>query len=179
MKCYENIKNLLINSKKMKKICKFVKLWVWALVLGETIASYYKDEKFKNNLHQAKWFDKCKVIFNNLVDVNKKFFSDVKSVDYDNIKKEYKDLLDIKIEYINEKIDYIKKEWKKLNQDKIQPLLDDIQTKYSEIIDIVWKEKDELLEKYGPELEKIQQNINTSVETLRWKVKGTFKNKEK
>ena len=163
----------------MKNLYKFVRLWIWALALWETIASYYKDEKFKKDIEKAKWFNKCKVIFDNLIDVNKNLFSDVKSVDYDNLKKEYKELLDSKIVYINEKIDYIKNEWDKLNQEKLQPLLNDVQTKYNEIIDIVWTQKEELLEKYGPELEKLQKNINKSIEDVKWKVEKVLKNKDK
>lgn len=163
----------------MKNLYKFVRLWIWALALWETIASYYKDEKFKKDIEKAKWFNKCKVIFDNLIDVNKNLFSDVKSVDYDNLKKEYKELLDSKIVYINEKIDYIKNEWDKLNQEKLQPLLNDVQTKYNEIIDIVWTQKEELLEKYGPELEKLQKNINQSIEDVKWKVEKVLKNKDK
>jgi len=163
----------------MKNLYKFVRLWIWALALWETIASYYKDEKFKKDIEKAKWFNKCKVIFDNLINVNKNLFSDVKSVDYDNLKKEYKELLDSKIVYINEKIDYIKNEWDKLNQEKLQPLLNDVQTKYNEIIDIVWTQKEELLEKYGPELEKLQKNINQSIEDVKWKVEKVLKNKDK
>ncbi len=174
----------------MKKICKFVRLWIWALALWETVASYYKDENFRKNIDEAKWFNKCKVIFNNLVDINSNLFSDVKEIDYktkynkykdiaDTKYSEYKEIVDSKINDINEKIDFLKTEWDKLNQDKLQPLLNDVQTKYNEIIDIVWTQKEELLEKYGPELEKIQEKINKSVEEIKWKVDKVFEKKEK
>ena len=160
----------------MKKICNLVRLWIGALALWETIASYYKDQSFRENLQNAKGFEKCKVILNNLIDVNKNLISDVKTVDYNSIKNEYKEILDSKIAYVNKKIDYLKTEWDKLNQDKLQPLLNDIQTKYNEVVGIVWTKKEALLEKYGPELEKLQTKLNESVDKIKDKIAEIKKN---
>ena len=65
----------------LKNLLKTVKFTVVAVAIWETIASYYKDEDFRKSLQQAKGFDKCKVVFNNLIDVNKKI---LKLIEKDN-----------------------------------------------------------------------------------------------
>jgi len=152
----------------MKNICKYIKLTVCAVAIGETIASYYKDEDFRKKVNEANGFDKCKLIFDNLIDLNKRFFIDVKSVDY-------KSMLDSKINYIDEKLDFLKKEADRLNSEKIQPILSDIMKKYSEITDIVIEKKEELPKKYLPKINELLEKINNTISEFKWKIKDKIK----
>ena len=150
----------------MKKICNTIKLIAGAVAIWQTIASYYKDEKFKNNLEQAKGFDKVKVMFNNLIDLNKKFFTEVKEVDYKWYYNEYKDILVQKTDLVKEKIENIKEQAQQIRDDKVLPILEDLQQKAENIksqiedkvVDI--KEKAKLEEKLEQIKEKAEQVKN-------------------
>jgi len=59
---------ILNNKIKMTKKCK---LFLSGIIVGELIVLFTKDEKFRENFTNAKGIEKCKVVFNNLVDLNK------------------------------------------------------------------------------------------------------------
>jgi len=142
------------------KICKFIKIWIAGIVIGETIASYYKDEKFRNKLNEAKWFDKCKVIFNNLIDVNKSFFETVKTTDYNALAGKYKSIFQEKVNMVWEKLEVLKQEVEKLNDEKLKPVLEDLTEKYNEIKEILENKKTKLINKHEHKLRKIEEKIN-------------------
>jgi len=158
----------------MKRMCNWIGLWIWAIALWETIASYYKDKEFKNKLDSAKWFNKCKIIFKNIIDINTSFYTDVNTIDYSQKIDQYKKILNKRIDDLNERINYLKNEWEKLNQDKVQPLIKDIQDKYNEIANIVWEQKDELLNKYWSTIEELQKKVTDTVENIKWKIDNNF-----
>jgi gas vesicle protein len=144
----------------LKNLCKTVRLVVAAVAVGETIASYYKDENFRKSLNEAKGFDKCKVIFNNLVDVNKRFFTEVKSVDYNSLAEKYKQLFQDKVNFVGSKLEEVKKEVEKLHDEKLKPVVEELTEKYEELKKVALEKKDELSEKYQDKLELIEEKIN-------------------
>ena len=150
----------------LKNVCKYVRLAAVAVALWETVASYYKDKNFKESLDSAKGFDKCKVIFNNLIDVNKKFFSDAKSVDYNAYVEEYKDLLNDKLVLVWEKIDLLKEQATNIQDEKIKPVLDDLTKKYEELQALAKDKKSEFVEKYADKIEFVEEQVNKLKEKI-------------
>lgn len=153
----------------MKKICNFVKIWVIWTLLGETVASYYKDKEFKEKFDNAKGFDKIKVIFNNLIDVNKKFFTELSSVDYNLKYNEFKSKVEENIDHFNKKLDDIKENISNYKEEKISPVLEDIYNKANEFKEKIENEAINLSEKYKLEekltevkekISKIKENLN-------------------
>ena len=143
----------------LKNLLKTAKLAAAAVVIGETVASYYKDEKFRKSLNEAKGFDKCKVIFNNLVDVNKRFFTEVQSVDYNSLAEKYKQLFQEKIDFVGYKLEETKKEVEKLHDEKLKPVVEELVEKYEEIKKVALEKKDKLTEKYQDKLDFIEKKI--------------------
>ena len=143
----------------LKNLLKTAKLAAVAVVIGETVASYYKDEKFRKSLNEAKGFDKCKVIFNNLVDVNKRFFTEVQSVDYNSLAEKYKQLFQEKIDFVGYKLEETKKEVEKLHDEKLKPVVEELVEKYEEIKKVALEKKDKLTEKYQDKLDFIEKKI--------------------
>jgi len=146
----------------MKKLCKVVKVTVVAVALGETVASYYKDESFRRKLKNAKGFDKCKTVFNNLFDVNKKFFTEMSSVDYNLQYNELKSKIETNINEFNEKLDDIKSNINDYNEETVKPNLNDMYVKVNEFREKIEDEVISLNEKYKLEekLEMVKEKIS-------------------
>ena len=139
---------------------KLLKIGLVSFVLGELITGYYKDEKFRQDCKNAKGFDKCKVAFNYLLDLNKQIFSDAKEVDYKWIVENYKKILDEKLNIVGSKIEELKQQIEQLHEDKLKPVLEDVVKKYEELQKIAKEKKEEFAEKYGPELKKLEDKID-------------------
>ena len=146
----------------MKKMYNTVKVAFVAVALGETIDSYYKDENFRAKLKNAKGFDKCRTVFNNLIDVNKKFFTEVSSVDYNARYNELKSKIETNINEFNEKLEDIKSNINDYNEENIKPTLNDMYTKINEFREKLEDEVVSLNEKYKFEekLEMVKEKIS-------------------
>ena len=146
----------------MKKICNTVKIAVIAVALGETIDSYYKDENFRTKLKKAKGFDKFRIVFDNLIDVNKKFFTEVSSVDYNTRYNELKSNIETNINEFNEKLEDIKSNINDYNEENIKPTLNDMYVKVNEFREKIEDEVVSLSEKYKLEekLEMVKEKIS-------------------
>ncbi len=143
-----------------KNLFKTIKVFAIGVIIGETIVSYYKDEKFRDSFNNAKGFDKCKVLFNNLLEVNKKLFEEVKEVDYKKIVNNYKELLDSKVSDLWEKITELKTEVSKLHEEKLKPVIDELSYKYNELQEAVLSKKDVLVEDYQEKIKFLENKVN-------------------
>lgn len=152
----------------MKKLCNIVKVWVVAVAFGETVASYYKDKGFKTKLDDAKGFDKCRVVFNNLLDVNKKFFTEVSSVDYNTKYSEVKSNIEHQIDEFNKKLDNIKLNINDYKEEKISPVLEDIYVKATKFKERIETEVVDLKDKY--DLDWKLNNVKEKVSNLKEKI---------
>ena len=152
----------------MKKVLKTLQLLVVATAIWETVASYYKDEKFKEKLGKAEWFDKLKVIFNNLVDVNKGFLEKVKLVDYKGTYIEYKDYAESKLNDINIKLDELKQKLVSAKDEKILPFVKELEGKLNEYKKEIEEKVEDVKEKI--KLEEKIKIVKSKIE----EVKGKF-----
>jgi len=157
----------------MKKICKIVKFAVIATAIGETIASYQKDEKFRENLSNAKGLDKLKIVFSNLVEVNKNFFEQAKQIDYKWKYEQAKQVVWEKVENIssvlwekldilNEKVDFYKEKALDLKKEKLDPVLEELSEKAENLKKQIEEKVDNVKEKvkFEEKLEKVKKEIN-------------------
>jgi t-SNARE complex subunit (syntaxin) len=151
----------------MKKLVNFVKWSALAIALGETIASYYKDEKFRKNLETAKGFDKCRVIFNNLIDVNKKFFTEVKWIDFESTYNDAKSFIEDKIAKINLKADEILSHINEFNDWKIKPILKDLEKKSNDLKNQLKSQINDISEKV--KLEEKVKMIESKIDQIKEK----------
>ncbi len=105
---------------------KKFKLLAWAFVAGQIATMFYKDKNFRDKFNQVDWFEKVKTLVNSLVDLNKKIFFDIKEYDYETKFNEFKSYFDAERSKIESKIDEIKSQVGKINDEKLQPMIQDI-----------------------------------------------------
>ena len=154
----------------MKKVCKLVKLTVVAVAIWQTIASYYKDKKFKEEFDTTKWFDKFKVIFNNLFDLNKRFFAQIKDIDLQQTYNDAKNFIEDNLAKINLKIDELKENLNNLKEDKLIPLLKDLEEKSEEFKEQIKSNIDDISEKI-----KLEEKVKIIEEKIK-EMKKKFNN---
>lgn len=146
----------------MKKICNFIKVWIIWTIIGETIASYYKDKDFKEKFDNAKGFDKCKAVFNNLISLNKKLFTEVSSVNYTEKYNAFKENIEGHIDEFNKKLDEIKENMDEYKEEKLSPVLEEIYNKANEVKTKIENEVMDFNERYDLEwkLEIIKEKVS-------------------
>jgi len=132
----------------MKNIYSTLKFWIIAIAFGETITSYYKDKDFKTKLDNSEGFDKIKILFDNLFDINKKFIRELSSFDYNLKYNKIKDNIEKSLNEFNEKLDQIKENINNYKEEKISPVLEDIYAKANELKGKIQYETENLNEKY-------------------------------
>ncbi len=118
----------------MKNINKKIKALIVGALIGEAIALYYKDEKFKKKLNKSKdWMEKLKTAFNEIIQLNTRFWQDVSSYDYkwefDQLKEKYLNQL----ESLNEKIEELKSQIDSLTQQKLKEKLEVLKSQFEQI----------------------------------------------
>ncbi len=150
-------------------MCNMVKITVAAIAIGETIGSYYKSNDFRVKLNSSKGFDKVRVVFNNLLDVNKKFFTEASSVDYNARYNDLKLNLEYKINDINLKIDNIKENINDYSEEKLKPTLNDMYIKANEFREKLEDEAVGLNERY--KLEEKLDIVKEKISDLKSKMK--------
>ncbi len=165
----------------IKNSYKSMKLFVFAVAVGETIASYYKNEEFKKLFDNAKWFDKCKVVFNNLVEINGNFLKKMKNIDYNTHVDKYKNMLEDELEVVKSKLDDVKEQAGLLKDNTFKPVIDELNKKYEEIRESVLEKHsyikdnaiekiDEILDKYQDKIEWIDKKIVSIKKQIREKL---------
>jgi DNA anti-recombination protein RmuC len=141
---------------------KTLKVGLLAFVAGQVAALFYKDKEFRQKFESAQGFDKCKVLFNELLELNKKLFLDAKSVDYSQKLEEVKSRFEQEINKLQQKIEEIKQNYNQFSQEKLQPILTDLKQKAEQLKEqvdnqvISIKEKYQLEEKLASVMEKIK-----------------------
>lgn len=74
---------LSLHKESMKKL----KRWLAALLIGEFVTLWHKDEQFKNNIQEAKNpLDKVKIVFDWLFNFNKKVIQDIQQTNFEKLK---------------------------------------------------------------------------------------------
>lgn len=153
----------------MKKLCRIVKATAIGVLIWQTIASYYKNDEFKNKLNKSKGFDKFRAIFENLLDVNKKFFTEVSALDYDSKYKEFKSYAEKKYSEINIKVDEIRKNIWDFTQEKVNPILKELSEKANDLKIKAETEITSLSDRL--EIERKFDAIKSKIEEIRQKIK--------
>ncbi len=108
---------------------KILKIWIASFLLGQATALFYKNKNFREKFNKVNWFDKCKVLFDELLDLNKNIFFDLKEVDYKNEYETVKFKLEEKFKDIENKYNQLKEELKEIWQEKVKPKLEELQEK--------------------------------------------------
>jgi len=102
---------------------KLVKYSILGVLVWEFVSLYYKDKEFKKDFDDSKWLDRAKITFNGLVDLNKKLLWDASGFDY-------KTFFEEKVSLLEEKVENLKESAEVLNEEKIQPLIADLNENY-------------------------------------------------
>lgn len=156
-----------------------IKFWIIGLLLGQTLTLLYKDKALRDKLSKNDWFEKIKILVNELVDLNKRIFFDIKSYDYEWKTNEVKAIINMEIKKIEKKIHELKKKASKLNKTQIQPLIAEFEQKASEYSQKAYELKDhlnstikDLNEKYQIEekIENIKESAEQFIESLKAKI---------
>lgn len=140
---------------------KKLKFGIGLFLAGQLAALFYKDKSFKDKLKEASWMDKLKVMFNWLVDLNKKLFKDISEYDYEWKMHEINSYISDEKEELEWKIDDLKKKLQSLNKDKLQPMLWDIEKKANSFKKVIEETIEDLNDKYDLEekLSKVMKKI--------------------
>jgi len=103
-------------------------------VVGELLSLYYRDDKFRKKLQKTDdWLEKAKIAFNSLVEVNAKFFNDLKSYDYASKAQELKTQYYQQLESLSAKLDELKGQLDSLSVDAIKEKVDVLKDKLAQI----------------------------------------------
>ena len=138
---------------------KVVKMWIMGLLVWELIGLYYKDKKFRDEFNKTDWFGKIKLAVKWVVDLNKKFFEDVWSVDYDGYIDKWVEVVNTNMDMLNDKIDFVKNKLTDINKDKVEPMIVDITDKYDEIRDRIEDLSEDIKYVYEDKLSMIKDKI--------------------
>ncbi len=143
---------------------KLVKYSILGLLIWEFVSLYYKDKEFQKDFDSSAWLDKAKVAVNWLVDLNKKLLQDASGFDYKSFFEEKINLLEEKVEDLKESADI-------LNEEKIKPLIADLNENYTNI-------KSHLEEVGGiakDQYQKQMKNIKKWIDNIKEKAKKSRK----
>ncbi len=142
---------------------KTIKLGLLAFLAGQVATLFYKDKTFKEKFDNAQGFDKCKVLFNELLEINKRLFLDAKSVDYSGKLEEIKSKFDTEITKLQQRIEEIKQNYNQFNEAKLKPILEELKQKAESLKIQLENQVDSLKEKYQLEekLDEIMQKIKS------------------
>ncbi len=138
-----------------------IKYWILWILIWETIALLYKDKELIKKLENKDWFDAIKIIFNDIVDLNKKLFFDVKTYDYDSKINEVKSIIDMEREKLEKKVDDIKDKANKLNNEQIHPLIEEFEEKAQDLMKYAKDTIHDLNERY---------HLENKIEIVKWKI---------
>ncbi len=107
---------------------KKVKFLVWAFLAWQIATIFYKDESFREKFKNAEWLDKAKVLFDSVLDLNKKIFFDIKDYDYETKIQDIKEYFEHERQKLEEKFEYIKWQADKINQEKLKPMIKQLES---------------------------------------------------
>lgn len=160
----------------MKKACRFI----WGILAGEILTLFYKDNSFKKKYTLAKWPDKVKVLFKNIVELNKKIFFDIKEYDYEWKFNEFKDFYEKESKILEKKIKELTEQAKTLNKEKIDEITQNLKVKIQNLKEMAEESIDDVMEKYAfqekidemiAKIKEIEKNIEKTVKKTVQKIK--------
>ncbi len=148
---------------------KKLKIAAGAFIVWQVATLFYKDESFRKRFNEVDGFEKAKVLFNNLLDLNKKIFFDIKEYDYQWKSNEIRQMINIEISRAEEKLNELKNSADKINKEKVQPIIEDLEDKSEYIKNSISESYNDLNEKY--DLETKYEQLKEKVNELRKKIK--------
>lgn len=122
---------------------------------GQLAALFYKDKPFKDKFKEAKWLDKFKILFDWLLDLNKKLIKDVKEFDYEWKLDELNNMISCEKSEIEEKIEDMRIKLTTLNKEKIQPIIEEIEKKAKWFKKLIEEKIEDINDKY-----ELQEKLN-------------------
>lgn len=125
-----------------------LKWWVAAFVLWQVATLFYKDKWFKDKISEAKWTDKLKLVFDELVELNKKMFNDIKDYDYSAKVEDFKSFFETEKQNIENKIKELSEKFNDLNETQVKPFIQDIEARVQALTQIVSEKVSDVNEKY-------------------------------
>lgn len=155
---------------------KKIKTILGALLVWQATALFYKDKSFKDKFKDAKWMDKFTVLFDSMFDLNKKLFKDIKEFDYSGEYEKLKSVIFEEKEVVEQKIDTLRNKWDDLNEDKIRPMIKEIEEHTKNLSNMIEEKYTELKDKYDDikdkhEFDEIVDNIKAKTKELKDKLK--------
>ncbi|UFX83326.1 hypothetical protein [Candidatus Absconditicoccus praedator] len=148
---------------------KKAKFFIGAFLVGQIATLFYKDQNFKKKFNEVEGLEKVKLLFNNVVDLNKKIFFDIKEFDYEGTYYELKDILNNEISKADEKIKQLKDKADEINKEKIIPVLEELEKKADYVQNKLYASYHDLDDKY--DLESKYYQLKEKIEEIRNKVK--------
>ena len=142
---------------------KYIKIWALSFLAWQIVTLFYKDEEFKNSFKNAKWIEKCKVLFNSLKQLNGKLINDLLSIDYQEKVNDFTKVFEEKRKILEEKLNEIRENINQYKQEKLDVILADLQQKADELKSeinsqiVSLNEKLKLEEKVKKIVEKIEE----------------------
>ncbi len=146
---------------------KFLKIWMLSFLAWEVVALFYKDEDFNNKFKNAKWFDKCRILFSSLLDLNKKLFFDIKSVDYKSKVDNLISRIESERRKLEEKVDFIISNIDSFKKEKLDKLVEELNNKLDSLKDQVVMKVDDIKAKY--DLENKISSLKDKIEKIKSK----------
>lgn len=127
---------------------KKIKLLVWVFVAWQIATMFCKDEKFKKKYNESVSFDKVKVVFSSLIDLNKNIFFKIKDIDYEAKFKLFKKTFDKERIYLESKIEELRMQLDNKNEEILKPKIKDLEDKVLEFRDKAYENAIDIDKKY-------------------------------
>lgn len=166
--------NLFVINKYLlyKAIMKTIKYFLGWILVWQIVTLFFKDKKLTDKIYWA-WnlFDWFKILFNEIVDLNKNIFIETKKINFEKNYFEIKEFILKEKEKIEESINQIKSQLWELNENQFKPLVEKVEANYEEY-------KKKIIEKYDylkdrVDFDEICDIINHKIKSL----KENFKEK--
>lgn len=140
---------------------KKIKFGLSLFFAGQLAALFYKDKAFKDKFKEAKGLDKFKILFDWLIDLNKKLIKDVKEFNYEWKIEEINSMIADEKDEIEEKIEDIRIKLNTLNKEKIKPIIEEIEKKAKWFTTLIEEKIEDINEKYAlqEKLKKVMKKI--------------------
>ncbi len=135
----------------MKKL-KFIGC---SFLIGQIVTIFYKDKDFREKFRESQGFDKVKTLLNELVDLNKNIFIDIKDHNYEESYQKIKEYVETEKEKLESKVEELaSKVWQR-NEETLQPLIEDIEERIKHLKETTEENVKNLNEKYA-----LQEKLN-------------------
>ena len=149
----------------MKNLGNKLKALAIGALIGEAVALYYRDDKFKKKLSKSKdWVEKLKTAFNEVVELNMRFWKDVSAYDYKAEFEQLKEKYMAQLESLNVKIEELKNQLDSLTQQKLADKLDFLKEQFEQIKQNIFENSANIADMEA--LKKLMSKIQRSLTNL-------------